>query len=135
MTAYSDKEEAFNELLWYDMIAISWLDDGDDDGLIISLFAGETACRCTLRTLSRTQEVRLWSGPSALLFDNETDAHVASLVTGQYEARWPLMPNVVEDRELITGQGPTSAWRFGEALLAALNTYNLSRVQSAPSVY
>jgi putative intracellular protease/amidase len=56
-------------------------------------------------------------------------------VTGQYEARWPLMPNVVEDRELITGQGPTSAWRFGEAFLAALNTYNLSRVQSAPSVY
>jgi putative intracellular protease/amidase len=33
----------------------------------------------------------------------------------------PMMPNVVEDRELITGQGPTSADRLGEALVAALD--------------
>jgi len=86
MTAYSDKEEAFNELLWRDRLQLHVEDALKDAG-------------------------------------------------GLYEARWPLLPNVVEDRELITGQGPTSAWRFGEALLAALNTYNLSRVQSAPSVY
>jgi len=26
---------------------------------------------------------------------------------------WPLLPNVVVHKELITGQGPTSVWRFG----------------------
>lgn len=33
----------------------------------------------------------------------------------------PMMPNVVEDRELITGQGPTSADRLGDALVKALD--------------
>lgn len=33
----------------------------------------------------------------------------------------PMMPNVVTDRELITGQGPTSADRLGEALVKALD--------------
>jgi putative intracellular protease/amidase len=86
MTAYSDKEEAFNELLWRDRLQLHVEDALKDAG-------------------------------------------------ARYEARWPLLPHVVEDRELITGQGPTSAWRFGEALLAALNTYDLSRVQSTPSVH
>jgi putative intracellular protease/amidase len=86
MTAYSNKEEAFNELLWRDRLQFH-VEDGLKD-------AG-----------------------------------------AQYEARWPLLPNVVTDRELITGQGPTSVWRFGEAVLAALSAYNMARVQSTPAVY
>jgi len=53
---------------------------------------------------------------------------------GDYQARWPLMPNVIRDRELITGQGPTSSWRFGKALVRALDRYGLSR-SSSGSVY
>jgi len=34
--------------------------------------------------------------------------------------RWPLLPNVLLDRELITGQGPSSAWRLSNALLDTL---------------
>ena len=33
---------------------------------------------------------------------------------------WPLLPHVVKDRELITGQGPSSALALGDALVAAL---------------
>ena len=33
---------------------------------------------------------------------------------------WPLLPHVIKDRELITGQGPSSALALGDALLAAL---------------
>lgn len=32
-----------------------------------------------------------------------------------------MMPNVVIDRELITGQGPSSADRLGDALVKALD--------------
>ena len=32
----------------------------------------------------------------------------------------PLMPKVVRDRELISGEGPTSAWGFGEQFVKAL---------------
>jgi len=32
----------------------------------------------------------------------------------------PLMPKVVKDRELISGEGPSSAWEFGEAFVSAL---------------
>ena len=35
---------------------------------------------------------------------------------------WPLLPHVVKDRELITGQGPSSALALGDALVAALKT-------------
>jgi putative intracellular protease/amidase len=31
--------------------------------------------------------------------------------------RWPMFPNVVIDRELISAQGPTSVWRFGDTLV------------------
>ncbi|KAK9831956.1 hypothetical protein WJX81_002916 [Elliptochloris bilobata] len=33
---------------------------------------------------------------------------------------WPLFPHIIRDRELITGQGPTSALALGDALVAAL---------------
>jgi len=32
----------------------------------------------------------------------------------------PLMPKVVRDRELVSGEGPTSVWEFGEAFVKAL---------------
>jgi len=34
---------------------------------------------------------------------------------------WPLFPHVVTDRELVSGQGPTSALRLGSAFVSALN--------------
>lgn len=36
------------------------------------------------------------------------------------EEGWPLQPHVVADRELLTGQGPTSATRLGQLLVAKL---------------
>lgn len=32
----------------------------------------------------------------------------------------PLMPNVVKDRELVSGEGPTSAWKFGQEFVKML---------------
>jgi putative intracellular protease/amidase len=37
--------------------------------------------------------------------------------------RLPLLPNVVVDRELISGQGPTSVTRFGKTFVEKLNNY------------
>jgi putative intracellular protease/amidase len=86
MTAFSNKEEVFNELLWRDRLQFKV-----EDGL------------------------------------KEAGAF--------YEARWPLLPHVVHDRELITAQGPTSAWRFGEALVNALQAHHQERARSAASAY
>lgn len=36
------------------------------------------------------------------------------------QVSWPLFPHVVHDRELITGQGPTSALGLGAAFVSAL---------------
>jgi putative intracellular protease/amidase len=36
------------------------------------------------------------------------------------QVSWPLFPHVVRDRELISGQGPTSALGLGAALVSAL---------------
>jgi len=85
MTAYSNREEFFNEQVWRDKLPL------------------------------KVQDALIEAG-------------------GDYQARWPLMPNVIRDRELITGQGPTSSWRFGKALVRALDQYGLSR-SSSGSVY
>jgi putative intracellular protease/amidase len=39
---------------------------------------------------------------------------------GLVTVRWPMMCNVIVDRELVTGQGPTSASEFAEKLVAKL---------------
>jgi len=84
MTAYSNKEEIFNEILWRDRLHFH-VEDGLKD-------AG-----------------------------------------AQFESRLPLLPNVVVDRELVTGQGPTSAWRFGEAFLKALESSSGSSAAQSSS--
>ncbi|KAF8462934.1 ThiJ/PfpI family protein [Kalaharituber pfeilii] len=40
----------------------------------------------------------------------------------------PLAPMVVRDRELITGEGPSSAWQFGEEFVEALREYEAQRM-------
>jgi len=44
-----------------------------------------------------------------------------------YEYNYPLLPKVVVHKELITGQGPSSAWQLGNCFLAALNAKSLTQ--------
>ncbi len=44
-----------------------------------------------------------------------------------YDYNYPMLPKVVVDRELITGQGPTSAWQLGNCFSAALNAKYLTQ--------
>jgi hypothetical protein len=71
LTAYSDKEEAFNELLWYDTTHTHTTTHTNTHAHARARAhththtpqshhntTGETACSCTWRTPSRMQEVR-----------------------------------------------------------------------------
>jgi len=44
-----------------------------------------------------------------------------------YEFNYPFLPKVVVDKELITGQGPSSAWQMANCFLAALNAKSLTQ--------
>lgn len=46
----------------------------------------------------------------------------------------PMVPNVVEDRELVTGQGPASAWRFGQRFILAVKNSQAGFIPAAPYV-
>ncbi len=72
MTAYSNREETMNELMWWDKVPLHVEDKLRESGAVLS---------------------NSWL---------------------------PGMSNVVVDRELITGQGPTSAGKFAGAFLNAL---------------
>ncbi len=41
----------------------------------------------------------------------------------------PLMQKVVRDRELVSGEGPTSAWKFVEVFLKMLDEYSNAKGQ------
>lgn len=42
----------------------------------------------------------------------------------------PLVPKVVRDRELLSGEGPTSAWKFGEVFFQMLDEYTSAKEQA-----
>jgi len=48
-----------------------------------------------------------------------------------FHSRYPMLSNLIVDRELVTGQNPSSSWALGDAMVASLNSYN-PNAQKAP---
>eukprot|EP00897_Mesotaenium_endlicherianum_P009440 jgi/Mesen1/8524/ME000480S07881 len=71
----------------------------------------------------KVNELMWWANLPFKVVESELRKHGAQLVEAL-----PMMPKVTEDRELITGQGPTSVGVFGDAFVARLQA-ELARQQ------